>query len=150
MTHADIVAFARVRHHSSAAFHGHPAPAPGALSSRCPPSRLDPRPMSFARLRPTGKWSESGTAGRLRLRHRQPGVPPEGPAHRSPKPGRGRSARRAAAAAAAAKRSRKITFSADLYSYGSKKRNKKTPDVGSCWELLLPQAVRLCAAIPHW
>lgn len=41
-------------------------------------------------------------AGRLRPRHRQPGVPPEGPAHRSPQPGRGRSVRRAGAAAAAA------------------------------------------------
>lgn len=46
----------------------------------------------------SGKWNMSETTGRLRPRHRQPGVPPEGAAHRSLQPGRGRSVGCAAAA----------------------------------------------------
>lgn len=52
----------------------------------------------FVRCGYSGKWNMSETTGRLRPRHRQPGVPPEGATHRSPQPGRGRSVGCAAAA----------------------------------------------------
>lgn len=88
----------------------------------------------------SGKWSMSETAGRLRPRHGQPGVPPEGPAHRSPQPGRGRSVR-SSGGGGGGKLSRKITAPASLSSYNSK--NQTLPDVDSCWNVSLPQIIRV-------